>query len=537
MPPGERGSESLGHGLQYPDRKLNRLALRSSSAYRFGGERQRAARAAALPSFKPGTGPAPAGYDAYAGFRRGGRPALAMLTRITLALALAMSLGAADRPNIVFVFIDDMGYGDLSCYGNRDVRTANIDRLAEEGIRFEQFYVGSPICSPSRVAVTTGQFPARHLIHSYLNSRERNRARGMRDFLDPAAPTIARTLREAGYATAHFGKWHMGGGRDVDDAPLPQAYGFDESLVSFEGLGDRILPPGGLSDQSRKLGRGEIRDVAKHEMTEIYVDRAIDFVQRNRDRPFYLQVWLNDVHDRFFPKSELLAKYERFASNPYRQQYFAVIDEMDRQLGRLFDEIDGSGLGSRTLVALASDNGPTAWRRYYDEGHDPPGKTAGLRGRKWSLYEGGIREPLIVRWKGVAPAGATNARTVVSAVDLFPTFCALADVPAPVAELDGVDMSSAFRGETPLRSRALFWEYGRDPSYLRPGLERDRSPALAVRDGSWKLLMNTDGSGVELYDFRDGFEEADNVAGRHPEVARRLKHALSTWWQALPQLM
>ena len=149
-----------------------------------------------------------------------------------------------------------MGYADLSCYGNRDITTANIDRMAAEGIRFEQFYVGSPICSPSRVAITTGQYPARHLIHSYLNSREKNRQRGMRDFLDPAAPAVARAFQQAGYATAHFGKWHMGGGRDVGDAPLPAAYGFDESLVAFEGLGDRILRRAGFRSRADNWGGG-----------------------------------------------------------------------------------------------------------------------------------------------------------------------------------------------------------------------------------------------------------------------------------------
>ena len=460
-----------------------------------------------------------------------------VLLRIALTLAAAATLGAADRPNIVFVFIDDMGYGDLSCYGNTGIRTENIDRLADEGVRFEQFYVASPICSPSRVGITTGQFPARHMIHSFLSSRKRNRERGMRDFLDPAVPTIARAFRDAGYATAHFGKWHMGGGRDVDDAPLPQAYGFDESLVSFEGLGDRILPPGGLSEQSKKLGRGTIREVAKHEMTEIYVDRAIDFIQRNREQPLYMQVWLNDVHDRFSPKPALLEKFARFASSPYRQQYFAVIDEMDRQLGRLFNEVDALGLAEKTILVVASDNGPTAWRRYYNEGYDPPGKTNGLRGRKWSLYEGGIREPLIVRWKGVTAAGLTNVKTVVSGVDFLPTFCSLAGIEPPGAGLDGVDMSAAFRGGQPTRHRALFWEYGRDASYLRPGLESDHSPALAVRDGNWKLLMNPDGTGVELYDFSTGFGETVNLAANKPDVARRLKDALAEWWRSIPRAM
>lgn len=464
-------------------------------------------------------------------------PLTRSLAVLLLVLSMAAGAAAADRPSFIFVLIDDMGLGDLGCYGNPDVSTVHIDRLAAEGIRYEQFYVASPICSPSRVAFTTGQFPARHMIHSYLNSRERNRERGMHDFLDPAAPAVARIFREAGYATAHFGKWHMGGGRDVDDAPLPQAYGFDESLVSFEGLGDRILPPGRLSDQSRVLGRGSVRDVEKHRMTEIYVDRAIDFLRRNRERPFYMHVWLNDVHDRFYPRPGLLEKYDRFSANPYRQQYFAVIDEMDRQLGRLFDEVDALGLGEDTVLVLASDNGPTAWRRYYDEGHDPPGRTNGLRGRKWSLYEGGIREPLIVRWKGTAPAGRTDARTVLNAVDLLPTFCALAGIELPEAALDGEDMSAALRGKEQERRRPMFWEYGRDSSYLRPGLERDRSPALAVRDGSWKLLMNADGSGLELHDFSRGFGESSSVDSDHPQVVARLRQALLAWWNSIPRAL
>ena len=210
---------------------------------------------------------------------------------------------------------------------------------------------------------------------------------------------------------------------------------------------------------------------------------------------------------------------------------------MDRQLGRLFREIDSQGLAERTIVVVASDNGPTAWSRYYEEGYDPPGKTNGLRGRKWSLYEGGIREPLIVRWKGVAPAGAVNATTVVGGVDLFPTFCGLTGIDVSSMPFDGVDMGEAFRGGTPERNAALFWEYGRDPSYLRPGLESDRSPALAVRDGDWKLLMNPDGTGVELYDFRGGFSETDNVAGQNADVAARLRDALADWWESIPRAM
>ncbi len=146
------------------------------------------------------------------------------------------------RPNFIFVLIDDMGYADLSCYGQKQIETPHLDRLAREGIRFTQFYAGAPICSPSRTAFTTGQYPARWRITSYLASRAENERRGMAQWLDPKAPTLARALQQAGYATGHFGKWHMGGQRDVGDAPLITDYGFDESLTQFEGLGDRILP-------------------------------------------------------------------------------------------------------------------------------------------------------------------------------------------------------------------------------------------------------------------------------------------------------
>ena len=458
-----------------------------------------------------------------------------LLLMLLGACASAPPAGQA-KPNIIFIYIDDMGYGDLSSYGNEDIETPNIDRLAAEGIRFTQFYVNSPICSPSRVAVTTGQYPARHLINSFLNTRQRNRERGMRDFLDPGVPVIARTFQQAGYATAHFGKWHMGGGRDVDDAPHPQAYGFDESLVSFEGLGDRILPPGNLSKQSERLGQGEIRWAPKHEQTEIYVNRSIDFIRRNQKRPFYLHLWLNDVHDAFQPKEELLPKYARFSDNKYVQQYYAVIDEMDRQIGRLLDEIDTLGLAEGTLIVLASDNGPTAWPRYYKEGFAPPGKTNGLRGRKWSLYEGGIREPLMVRWTGRAPAGKVNEETVVAAVDLFPTFCRLAGLEPPDVAFDGEDMSEVFLGATRRRKRALFWEYGRDETYLRPGLREDQSPNLAIRDGDWKLLMNHDGTSVELYDLSQSSDETNNAAAANPEVAERLSRRLMEWWESLPRL-
>jgi arylsulfatase A-like enzyme len=437
---------------------------------------------------------------------------------------------AAAKPNVIQILIDDMGYADSKCYGG-PIPTPNIDRLAAEGIRFTRAYVASPICSPSRVGITTGQCPSRHRIHSFLDTRKRHRELGMRDYLDPKAPSAARTFQQAGYATAHVGKWHMGGGRDVGDAPLPTEYGFDESLTSFEGLGDRVLPPGRLSEMNEKLGRGKITHAPQSELTQIYVDRTLDVIKRSREanKPFYIHLWLNDVHDPFAPKPELMKKYERYSENKYLQQYFATIDEMDRQIGRLLNSIDRN-----TLVLLLSDNGPTAWPRYYKEGFDPPGSTAGLRGRKWSLYEGGIRVPLIARMPGRIPAGRVDDSTVVSALDLYPTCCSLAGIKRPDVDFDGEDMAETFMGRPRLRKKDLFWEYGRDASYIRPGLERDRSPNLAIRSGNWKLLMNDDRSRIELYDLNRSDKEETNVAVEHKNIARDLSTRLMAWRKSLP---
>ncbi len=463
--------------------------------------------------------------------------ALALLLYVAVSTLSPRLVAAREKPNIVVILIDDMGYGDLSCTGNRVVRTPAIDRLAAEGTRFTQFYVASPICSPSRVGITTGQFPARHLIHSYLATKKRNRARGMRDFLDPAAPAIARSFQAAGYATAHFGKWHMGGGRDVVEAPLPQAYGFDESLVCFEGLGDRVIFSEKLAAEHRKIGRGDVRYEPKHRLTGIYVDRAIQFIEQNRAKPVYLHLWLNDVHDAHRPTDESLARFERYSANHYERKLYAVLADMDREIGRLVRRIDELGIGADTMVVLTSDNGPTAWKKYYREGLDPPGSTAGFRGRKWSLYEGGIRMPLIVRWPARIPAGRVDESSIIGAIDLFPTFCRLAGVPPPDGvAFDGEDRSAAFLGRSAPRRRPILWEYGRDSTYLRPGLDADQSPNLAIRDGRWKLLVNADGSRVELYDFAASTAERVNVAGDHPALTDRLRERVLSWRKSLPVL-
>jgi arylsulfatase A-like enzyme len=459
---------------------------------------------------------------------------------LTLILAACLINGAVlavERPNLVMIFIDDMGFADLSSFGNPAMQTPNMDRLAREGMRVTSFYVNSPICSPSRVALVTGCYPQRYRIHSFFNTRKSHRQRKMPDYLPAEAFTYAKLLQQNGYATAHFGKWHMGGGRDVGDAPLPQAYGYDESLVSFEGLGDRILwSKTGNQKLSWTHGRGEILDLPKHKTTETYVNRAIDFIERNKDRPFLVNVFPNDVHDPHLPSEEQEARWRDASGNPYEQKFFAVLDELDRQIGRVLDALDENGLTDNTIVMLTSDNGPTDWPRYYKEGVNPPGFTGPFFGRKWSLYEGGIRMPFLIRWPNHVPAGATNHTTVMSAIDMLPSLAGLTGVGVPAeVELDGLDVSAALLGKGLERRRPLFWEYGVYGS-IKPGKEEHISPQLAMRDGDWKLLMNPDGSDLQLFNLKEDPSEQNNLAPAKPDRAEAMKQTLGDWWAELSRV-
>ena len=452
---------------------------------------------------------------------------------VLAGLLLSLTVAQARQPNVVVFFIDDMGFADPSCFGNPAMKTPNIDRLASEGLKLTNFYVNSPICSASRVALTTGQYQQRFRIHSFFATRQSNRERKMPDWLDPAAPTLAKVLKQAGYHTAHFGKWHMGGGRDVGDAPLPQAYGFDESLVSFEGLGDRILwQKTGNQKDSWTHGRGEILDLPKHKTTETYVDRAVDFIQRHRDERFYLRIFPNDVHDAHIPAEEQRKQWEGSSSNPPDIDFFAVLDEMDRQIGRVLDTLDRLQLAEDTLVLFTSDNGPTDWPRYYKQGHQPPGFTGPLFGRKWSLYEGGIRMPFLARWPGKIPAGVTDEESLVAAIDLFPTVASLVGVPWPAETVDGLDRSPVFLEGPGKRARPVFWEYGVHGS-IKPGKAEHISPALAMREGDWKLLMNPDGSELKLFNLRQDIGESKNVVETYPDIVRMMRPQLEAWWQEM----
>ncbi len=438
---------------------------------------------------------------------------------ILLAL-LAALLGpaAAERPNVLCIVVDDMGWGDVYCFGGQ-VPTPNMDRLAKEGMQFRQFHVASPICSASRCALITGQFPARWRITSYLLTKAGNRECEQADFLDPQAPSLPRAFHEAGYATAHIGKWHLGGGRDVTDAPKFSAYGYDLGLGTYESpepaaeLGLKTVP---------WETKREPQQVSRHERTRWMVDETLKFMQQHSTQPRFVNLWLDDLHTPYRPSED---KDDRALPAKYRD----VLVETDRQIGRLID-----ALPPNTLILLCGDNGPEPTLEH--------SRTHGLRGMKWSLYEGGIRTPLIVRWPGKVPAGAVNDSTVFCSIDFMPTLCALAQVKAPAADQDGEDMSAALRGEKRLRHKPLLWEYGRKPGqagkvkngFPYPKEPDSKSSNVAIRDGDWKLLVNADGTRTELYRLDRDTNETTNLAEIEKDTAERLKKAALDWRKGLP---
>ena len=472
---------------------------------------------------------------------------LALLAASILAPAPAMAQTAptlpavqAARPNILFILVDDMGFADLSVMGNRKIATPNLDRLANEGVLLTRFYDAAPICSPSRAGFFTGRFPAELGFVTFINDRAANAAHKQADWLDPKVANVARTLKGAGYATGHFGKWHMGGGRDVGDAPWPTAYGFDESFTTFEGLGPRVLVADeerNLADQSGKLGQGPTFYDIKTNLTQLFASKTLEFVSKHRAQPWFAQLWLNDVHDPWAPDDGSYREVQGKGDNPDDDRYLATIVKMDRTLGNLFARLKDMGELDNTLVVFTSDNGPSALQRYSKDGATPPGSAANLRGRKGSLYEGGIRQPLILSWPGHVRAGYRDDKTVAQGVDLLPTLASLAGA-APVAGADGVDLSPVLGGNAVVARPLLYWAFG------MPGAEKqprgpfnphDVAPPLAVRDGKWKLLAQADGSAAQLYDLEADPGEASDVAARQPKVRDRLLGKLKAWVGRLPK--
>ena len=459
--------------------------------------------------------------------------------------------GKASRPNFIFFFTDDQGWEDLGCFGHPYLKTPNIDKLARDGMRFEQFYVCNPVCSPSRTAFMTGHYPARHHIHRHLASRAHNARNKMPDYLDPKAPNVTSVLKQAGYVTGHFGKWHLG---SLKGAPEPGRYGIDEyrTLVGVGPGWDRNgnRTPSDLALKS--YNSCTIKDRLWTHSAHLFVDEAVAFLKKHKDKPFYLNLWMMLPHAPNRPTAKQLAKYSGLKARPedfkswmrqyaaraknLEQQmktYCAVVSSIDKAFGRLMDKLDELKLTDNTLVFFTSDNGPEDYHigNVRNSGMGSPGR---FRGRKRSLYEGGVRMPCIARWPGRVPAGKVDKTSVIAAVDWLPTVCGLAGVKLPDIKPDGEDISDVLQGKgignKRARKKPLFWEWRGGIA----GNQEYRPPTLAIRDGDWKLFANADGGRKELYNIPKDPEERHNVAGRKPDVTARLLPKLLAWKKTLP---
>ena len=427
----------------------------------------------------------------------------------TSALLSLPGMGKENPPNIVFIFADDLGWGDLGCYGHPYVKTPAIDKLAGEGTRYTQFYVTGVTCCPSRTGFMTGIHPARF-------------ARYPADHGFGDRTTITELLKKRGYRTGHFGKWHIG-----PDA-RSGLYGID---VYDSGVKSKATPRG--------------RDAG-------LFDSAIEFIEANADGPFYVNVWGHATHYPVNTHPDLVAEFEDVTVNrddfsPTMQekfeeclqiggdldasmrQYLGDVWSIDLNVARLLDKLDELGLRDNTIVVFSSDHGPApvllgGKKESKEFSENMLGYAGEFRGGKHSQYEGGVRSLFIVRWPGHVKAGQVDEDHVISGMDWMPTLCRIAGIDDLPEQLDGEDVSDIWMGASRDRTTTLFW--------------RTSSPGAApsMRQGKWKLHLNPrrGDSEVALYDLTNDVSESENLAEEYPEVVKRLRSELELWVASLP---
>ncbi|WP_405566296.1 sulfatase-like hydrolase/transferase [Polaribacter sp. Asnod6-C07] len=417
------------------------------------------------------------------------------------------------QPNIIFIFADDWGYGDLGIHGSTFCETPNLDKMAADGIDFQNFSVVNPVCSPSRVGMVTGQFPARQSVHGHFASVASHAKRKMPDWLDTNAPMLPRMLKNAGYTTAHFGKWHLTN-THVEDAPTPLEYGYDEY---------------GAFNIAGRLHQMQV-DSTLH--------KTIDFAKRNKDKLFFINAWIHATHTPHYPKAKYMDKYAHL--DDQKQVYAAVVAEYDARIGELFTTLKELGIDDNTLVLFSSDNGPeiTGTKKRTEDNSTGPGmgeyysvgEDGGLKGRKRSLFAGGVRIPFIVRWPGQVPVGKVDKTTQLSAVDLLPTFMDLAGAEYPEGyKPDGESIVAAIKGEKYNREKPIYWDWRFSSN--RPYFW----PSAGIQDQNWKLLINKKMNRTELYDISKDWAEQNDVSVDHPEKVKALMEKLELFQNTLPE--
>lgn len=443
---------------------------------------------------------------------------------IVLLVGLCSAISADRKPNVILLLADDLGWSSLGCYGNTLHETPNLDRLAQEGMRFTDAYSACTVCSPTRASLMTGKYPARLRLTDFIAGQNRPYEKltipNWTKHLSPQETTIAELLKKQGYATAHVGKWHLEAKSPVAgfsaDEFLPTNQGFDSSVDKPKGSRGYFLPQGFARADGSKGGY----------VTDYLTDEAVKVIDANKDKPFFLYFAYHNPHTPIQAKAELVAHYERkLKARPdikiRNATYAAMIHSLDESVGRIASKVDDLGLAGETLILFVSDNGGLT-QRYGKV--DNIADNSPLRRGKGSAYEGGVRVPMIARWKGWVPAGLIF-RDPVMTIDVFPTFAELAD--ARYEEVDGVSLTQILRVPAlNLRHRPLYWHY---PHYHAGG----DSPYSAVRSGDWRLIDFHDDTPDALYDLRSDIGETRNVISEHRDVAKRLRHDLNDWRQSL----
>ena len=424
--------------------------------------------------------------------------------RLWLCLAvLGLPLGAAPAdspPNFILIFTDDQGYQDVGCFGSPNIATPNLDRMAKEGMRFTDFYVASAVCSPSRAALLTGCYPPRVGITGVLFPRH---SIG----LNPEETTIADALKTKGYATACIGKWHLGHLPDF----LPMKHGFD-SYYGIPYSNDMSIRREGKKGPPVMRNEEIVEHPAKQALlTKTYTEEAVRFIRTNREKPFFLYLPHTMPHVPLFVS-------ERFKGKSKGGIYGDVIEEIDGSVGEILGAVKEAGLDERTLVIFTSDNGP--WLSKKKHG----GSALPLRDGKFSVYEGGMRVPCIMRWPGRIPAGRVCSE-IAATIDLLPTLAKLVGLDLPDDRaIDGKDIWPLMAGEEGARSPHELYCF-----YRGAGLQ-------AVRSGKWKFHLPRGGKRKrpgQLYDLSEDIGEKSNVAEQNPDVAKRLEERARAFNKAL----
>ncbi len=433
-------------------------------------------------------------------------------------LTLVTSLSwAQQKPNLILIVTDDQGYGDLGCYGAKDLETPNIDALAASGARFTQWYANSPVCAPSRASLMTGLYP-----HNA----------GVPDLLAPRSPglslnrvTLAEVLKKTGYKTAAFGKWHLG----AAEGYLPNDRGFDQFFGHLEGTLDYFSHMYYLSRAPRPFhdlwrNTEEVWEEGNY-MTHLITREAVQFIQDNKDQPFFLYVAFNAPHQPLHMPREYLDRFSHL--DPQRQRMAAMLAVVDEGVGKIISQLEQSGLRDNTVVFFMSDNGGANNAKNFLSNEPEQfyygANNGGLRGHKGSVFEGGIRVPACISWPGMISQGLVIDEPG-SGMDIYPTFLKIAGAGYPGYPLDGHDIIPLLSNGTKSPREFLFWEY---------------AGQHAIRKGKWKLSLNTmldfrrEGPQVFLADLETDPGETHNLSDQYPKLVQELRTQFDSWYESV----